>query len=137
MLELDGFEYEGNPYKGSDLYNLYLNEYNKLFTLTKNELLNRLETVDGKINVDELRNLLVEETTKHGVNYSINDIAALELNNKGEFVLPLWASGSSTKFESLLNSIVDNKIRRQKIHVMSLVLGTEEGFKGDTKFKTL
>jgi exodeoxyribonuclease-5 len=57
-------------------------------------------------------------------------LSALELNADGtDFKIPLWASPYANKFESLLTSLVSNKIVKQKLPGTSSVLGSEEGFK--------
>ncbi len=46
-----------------------------------------------------------------------------------DFVLPLWASINSNKFESLLNAIVANRLAKIKFPGASYVAGSPEGFK--------
>ena len=72
--------------------------------------------------------LLQEVKTRTG--YPINMESALELNEAGtDFKISLWASPYASKFESILTSIVSNKIVKQKFPGNSYVLGSEEGFR--------
>jgi len=82
-----------------------------------------------KIPANKLANILAKEI-KSRAGYPMNMLAALELNSDGtDFKIPLWASPYATKFESLLTSLVSNKVVKQKLPGTSSVLGSEEGFK--------
>lgn len=62
--------------------------------------------------------------------YPLNMLSALELTpDLQDFKIPLWASPEAAKFESLLTSLVSNKVIKQKMNGGSYVLGSEEGFK--------
>jgi hypothetical protein len=83
----------------------------------------------------KLAEILAQEIkTRQG--YAPNMLSALELTeDKQDFKIPLWASPYADKFESLLTSLVSNKVVKQKFAGNSYVLGSEEGFKikeGDT-----
>lgn len=81
------------------------------------------------IPANKLANILAKEI-KTRAGYPINMLAALELNADGtDFKIPLWASPYATKFESLLTSLVSNKVVKQKLPGTSSVLGSEEGFR--------
>lgn len=125
-FKLDGFE---NPLTGEQLEDIYTDTYKQLYELKYKELLSEL-TKDGKLDVEKLADILEEESVSR--NYSFNDIAGLELVD-GKFAVPLWLSASSYKYQSMLNSIVSNRIVRLKLPGNSFVLGTEEGFKSKTK----
>ena len=77
----------------------------------------------------KLAEILAQEIkTRQG--YAPNMLSALELNDTlTDFKIPLWASPYADKFESLLTSIVSNKVVKQKLPGNSYVLGSEEGFK--------
>lgn len=126
ILHLEGFK---------ELYNEYNKTYGELFNLSKTELFKELEVVenpDGSLtaNIEKLQAKLQAEAV--GRNWPLNDVKALELEQteSGEvrFKLPLWSSTSASRIESLLISIVDNGIRKQKIHGRSFILGSEAGF---------
>ena len=77
----------------------------------------------------KLAEILAQEIkTRQG--YAPNMLSALELNDTlTDFKIPLWASPYADKFESLLTSLVSNKVVKQKLPGNSYVLGSEEGFK--------
>jgi hypothetical protein len=83
----------------------------------------------------KLANILAKEI-KSRQGYPLNLLSALELTEDGQnFKIPLWASPYAAKFESLLTSLVTNKVIKQKFAGGSYVLGSEEGFRikeGDT-----
>jgi len=73
---------------------------------------------------------ILEQEVKSQSGYPLNMLASLELNEtKTDFKIPLWASPYAKKFESLLTSIVSNKVVKQKLAGGSYVLGSPEGFK--------
>ncbi len=77
----------------------------------------------------KLAEILAQEIkTRQG--YAPNMLSALELTkDKKDFKIPLWASPYADKFESLLTSLVSNKVVKQKFAGNSYVLGSEEGIK--------
>jgi hypothetical protein len=135
ILDVNGFQYDSETLVGRDLQAKY-NELNKeLFNNAKEALLADL-MIDGELNLQKVQSMLEEEAI--GRSWPQNDIDALKLINidkfgKLDFALPLWSSTSSNRIEALLNSLVDNKIRKQKFRGNSFVLGSEEGFKGLSK----
>jgi hypothetical protein len=77
----------------------------------------------------KLAKILADEV-KSSQGYPANMLSALELNASGtDFKIPLWASPYADKFESLLASLVTNKVIKQKFPGGSYVLGSEEGFR--------
>jgi hypothetical protein len=77
----------------------------------------------------KLAQILINEV-KSSQGYPANMLSALELNAAGtDFKIPLWASPYADKFESLLTSLVSNKVIKQKFTGGSYVLGSEEGFR--------
>jgi hypothetical protein len=88
-------------------------------------------TTEGEPDVAKIRDILVTEAKSRG--YSPNEIQALNtgtINGDNKFVLPLWSSIAANKIESLLTSLVDNKVRKQKMPGFSGILASEEGFIG-------
>lgn len=136
MSNLDGFTYHGKTMKGSELEQEYTNIYKEIWDAKLSDLQRELEfnTDTGTINVKKLVDLLQDEAIKR--NYPINDRIGLVLDSDNNFRFPLWALPSSAKYEALLLSIVDNRVRKIKIPGMSYVLGSEEGFKVKTQLKT-
>jgi exodeoxyribonuclease-5 len=87
------------------------------------------EVINDSIPAIKLAEILANEIkTRQG--YPSNMLSALELNaEQTEFKIPLWASPHAKKFESLLTSLVSNKVVKQKLFGGSYVLGSEEGVK--------
>jgi hypothetical protein len=134
ILDVEGFKYNGETLNGSALQTKY-NELNKkLFSNAKEAFLESI-LKDGELDLTKVQSLLIEEAV--GRAWPQNDIDALKLVNIDQFTqafaLPLWSSTSANRIEALLNSLVDNKIRKQKFRGNSFVLGSEEGFKGNSK----
>lgn len=135
ILNKKGFSFNGEKMKGEQLKELYTKAYMQLFEQSKKELLeNKLHVRERGNDTYEFQTTALQEMLKEeaiGRGYPLNDQLALELTkideNTETFTLPLWASTSSNKFESLLTSIVDNGIRKQKLRGNSFVLGSEEG----------
>jgi len=83
---------------------------------------------NNTIPVQKLQAMLIKEV-KSRKGYPINILSALELNKEGtDFKIPLWSSNYADKFESLLTSIVNNNVIKQKFNGHSYILGSEEGF---------
>ena len=126
---------------GMDTKNIeYLQTWDKVFKLAESELKEKLglhiDTETGEIssiNMDKLKTLLLEEGIIRGFNP--NTLASLglvvnEINRNKEFVLPLWASSGSEKFQSLIYSIIKNKVLKQKLPGFSAALVSDSGFQG-------
>lgn len=81
------------------------------------------------IPAEKLADILSKEISSR-TGYPLNMLEALELTeDKKDFKIPLWASPYAGKFESLLTSLVSNKVIKQKMLGNSYVLASEEGFR--------
>lgn len=146
VLNLDGFEYNGEKKTGKGLHKIYNDLFIDLISNKRSQLYNQLG-IDEKTNqpievektMTKLQSLLREEAINRG--YPKQDIQSLNLSYKKDsegnivdvqFTLPLWASANSNRFESLLNAIVTNRLIKVKFPGNYFVVGSEEGF----KFKT-
>jgi hypothetical protein len=141
MLNVEGFSIpwynNGEAINGSKLQEIYHEKYNQLHKIYKDKLLEELTvngtselnelSVDGTDNIDKkkLRDILLREVRER--TYPISHRELLELDKELDLIA---FSPSSDKFESLLNSIVNNRIIKVKMPGKSFVLGSEEGFKG-------
>ena len=119
-----------NGKTGKQLKTKYLDLNKQLFEA-------QLEIFKHEINVNEkgefdiqlLRDKLVQEAQSR--NFSLNEIEALrlvDLDAGGKFVIPLAFNSASAKFESLMISLVDNAVRKQKQTGYSSPLGSASGF---------
>lgn len=132
LLEVEGFEYTGSKLSGKQLQDKY-NDLNKqLFENAKAELFRELDYNGTTLDIVKVQTMLMEEAVKRG--WPQNDIDSLKLINIDKytqtFAMPLWSSTSANRIEALLNSLVDNRIRKQKFRGKSFVLASEEGFIG-------
>lgn len=124
---VDGFKWNGKTYTGAALEKEYNKLYDQLFKSGYNKLRAEL-TVDGELNKAKLQKVLKKEAEERG--YPIADILGLEFDPAtNDFILPIWANPSHKQFESLMISIVKNRIIKMKFEGGSFVMGSEEGFK--------
>lgn len=130
LHKVEGFKYQGKEYTGKQLEKEYHNLYKKIFDIQKNEFadeigydLKKNRFINQEKSIDNIRKILILEAQSR--NYSINDINAIELDKS----LKLLAFNSSAqRLESLLNSIVQNRVLKLMIPGKSFVLSTEEGY---------
>lgn len=115
----------GEKVTGKELEQAYLELYNNIFEIQKQDLLDDLEFNEktGEININKLKDLLEEEAIKR--DYPLSDIHSFDLDEELG-LLPF--SASSIKYESLLNSIVTNRVIKMKFPGKSYVLGSDAGF---------
>src|SRR3990167_6800337 len=82
----------------NDLVDIRFDNFKKEFGITTDE------NGDFKIiDASKFRQVLIDELEKRG-DSNDNDIAALELDASGQFIIPLWASPKSAKFDPLLHN---------------------------------
>lgn len=137
LLDTPGFNYKDKKnLTGKQLQEIYTDKYHKLFQLQHKSLMEELEFNEstGKVNTSKLQKLLKKEAIER--DFPINDLLGLELDRNGEFRIPLWLLPSTSRYESLLNAIVDNRVRKMKFNGGSFILGSEEGFKEKTTIVT-
>ena len=143
VLNLDGFQFEGETKTGKELYNLYNELFNDLVSEKRNKLYEQMgidpitnQPIDIAKSLNKLQSILRDEAVNRG--YPKQDIEALTLSYKRDslgniidvqFTLPLWASANSNRYESLLNAIVTNRLLKLKFPGNAYVVGSEEGFK--------
>jgi hypothetical protein len=135
ILDMPGFNYNGKEMNGKELQDEYNALNRQLFANGKAALLEEITDENGNLKLEKVQALLVKEAIGRG--WPQNDIDALKLVQVTEvlsqFAMPLWASTSANKIEALLSSLVDNRVRKQKLRGNSFVLGSEEGFRGRSK----
>ena len=126
--EKDKFEFEGKKLTGKELQEKYLGFFDRLHTIHMEKLLNELgynrQTNEFGPNFQKkLLKILTDEAVDR--NYPLGDVELLRLTNDLKYI-PY--SPSANKFESLLTSVITNRIIKNKMPGKSFVLGTEEGF---------
>lgn len=133
MLNIDGFKLRDSEtlVKGKEIRDRLDIAYGKIYDISYNKLIKELKFDENtnSIDISKLSKILIEEGIKR--NYSVYDLEALKViknkNGKLEFKVPLWQTGVTGKIEAMLNSIIDNRIRKIKLPGKSYVLGTSEG----------
>ena len=139
MMDQDGFEINGKPYTGRELYKHFNDTFAGIIKIKKKSLYRELGLndrgfpIDEKKSIEKIQQLLQKEAISKG--YPRQDIESLSFeermdgNNQPyyDFKLPLWLSSSSNKYESLLNAIVTNRLISQKMPGSSFVLASEAG----------
>lgn len=147
IVEHDGFSYQGkHDIKGIDLLKEFNDLHIKLIRSKKQQLYDELgvdnkgKPLDIEKSAKKLQKLLNKEAEAR--DFPIQVTKGLELKYlrneagkiiKAEFVLPIWSSINSNKFESLLNAIVFNRMGKIKFPGNQFVTGSSEGFKTKTK----
>ena len=136
ILHIEGFKHpiSGEDVNAKELSRLYHNTYNKLFKSKYEDLVKKLDYNEETGSIKNL-NYLQNELKKEGINrnYNTNDIEGLELNKSDtNFNVSLWLNASGIKIESLLSSIVDNKVRKRLFRGKSLIMASGVGSKVQT-----
>lgn len=138
ITELDGFKIDGQEFTGRELHKYYTEAFSELAKQKRTELFEELglsangEVEDKKEFIYSLQKLLVKEAKSRG--YSLKSIAGLSIDELAmangyfyEFKTPLWLSSDKNRYESLLNSIVTNRLMQYKISGNAYVAGSESG----------
>lgn len=144
ITDIPGFRYKGETMTGKELQQEFFNTFSSMIGIQKDKLLDSLgldddyTTDNPEYAAEKIQELLVSEAEERG--FSENDIKALEIQKKTingkdvyHFKLPLWFSGNSNKFESMLNAIINNKIFKQKLPGNGFVVGSEAGLQIETQ----
>ncbi len=118
VLLLNNFEYNGKKIDGKELYTTFNNTFRELLEHRREVLLSKFNSIE------KLQETINSEAKKNG----IQDIAALTLNENGEFANPIWASPNAYRYEALLQSIINKHIIKFKMPGYSYVAGSSAGF---------
>ncbi len=141
IKHINGFKYDGKTLNGQELEDIYHSKYKEIYQNEAKKLKDELFKKDAngnptnQVDFKKLQEILKEEANNRG--YSINDIIGLDLNEfDNTFKYPLWALPSAKQYESLIISIVDNRVRKIKLPGNSFVLGSEAGFSFKKQIQT-
>lgn len=136
IMDMDGFEYEGEIITGLELQEKFHTVFSDMIGIKKEKFLTSLgldknmQSKDPTKTLEKLQRLLIKEAKSRG--FSKQDLKILDLvktsNGETTFKLPLWLTGNSNKYESMLNALINNKIFKQKIPGNKFVTGSEAGF---------
>lgn len=139
ITNLDGFQIPGEKkMTGKELHKYYSDSFAELAKYKRTELFQELglnskgEIENKKDFIYSLGKLLEKEAVSRG--YSLKSIAGLKIDELAmaagvfyEFKTPLWLSSDKNRYESLLNSIVTNRLMQHKISGNAYVAGSESG----------
>ena len=139
ITNLDGFQIPGEKkMTGKELHKYYSDAFAELAKYKRTELFQELglnskgEIENKKDFIYSLGKLLEKEAVSRG--YSLKSIAGLKIDELAmaagvfyEFKTPLWLSSDKNRYESLLNSIVTNRLMQHKISGNAYVAGSESG----------
>lgn len=118
---------------GQELFDKYNQAFVNLVQIKKEQLYSELGLgKTGKVEdvvkfKENIAKLLEKEGKKR--DYSKNDLNSLRLDENNNFILPLFLNNQSNKIESLLLSIISNRVIKHKFPGYSYVAGSEAGFK--------
>jgi len=158
LLKSLGITEDNGKISGKDLYAIYNNLYSREQSILRNQLYNSLglnnngDWVNNIETLEHIKNALnkrlsnqqdkeilelsyiVAEEDENGklVNhyYSKKQMEEKGLKpTRAEFNIPIWMSPNSRKFESVLNSIVNNKLVNLKLPGFSSPVASQEGFR--------
>lgn len=136
------FNFKGETISGDKLYDIYNESFTRIVNAKKIELFRELgldsegKIVDEEFFINSLQQVLEKEAIDKG--YSIKSIRGLKMDKLKsaatgqiyyDFKTPLWLSPDSNRYESLLNSIITNRIMKHKMPGSGYVAGSETGFK--------
>lgn len=151
------FPFNGELISGVELYDNYTKFYNQEQKVLKNQLYNSLGlNLNGDWNnsvetLEHIKSALDKRLSNKqdkeilDLSYIVPTVENGKLTNKyytkaevqeqglkptsAEFNIPIWMSPNSRKFESVLNSIVNNKLVNLKLPGFSSPVASQEGFK--------
>lgn len=129
IFNISGKQLTGRQAK--DLYeNLHVERINRSFTQLLTDV--GASNVEGSLkftDLSKLQDVLIEEATSR--NYNINDIYGLQIetvDGKQRFKIPLGFNNSSGRLESIMNSLVTNRVIKQELTGFAKVQGSSVGF---------
>jgi hypothetical protein len=128
LLEFNlAFKFNGNTYQTKELKSIFDSLFKASIKEEYEKLLSDLKiNEDGNItDLTLIRDLLAEEGIRK--DYDQNFLESLKVENN-KFNIPLWISTYSDQIESLLTSIITNRIVKQKMPGRSFVQGSPFGF---------
>ncbi len=137
IAEYQGFDIEGESLSGRQVEQKKQEYRKEMFDIAKERLFDELNvaidsTDAGDVlrfeNMEALQQILQDEAEARDWDPSAMD--ALELTDEGEFVIPLSFVPNTESIESLLNSLIKNRIIEQRMYGSSYVQTTGAGWHG-------
>ena len=142
VTEMDGFVYRNKSINGSDLEREFFKNFEKLLDVEKESLYDELgidintnKPIDFESTANKLKDLLTKEAIERNYDQQVIDSFEIDYEYTDgkisgyKFKMPLWLSPSSNRIESLLNSIVTNRVAKIKLPGNTFVVASPEGYK--------
>lgn len=132
---------ENGMISGRDLDKIKFNSERMYFDIQKEMLYDELgidretrQPIDRNETVKLLNNLLQREVTTRQYPEGIVDNLELVTDDRGnlQFVLPMWLSTASNKFESLLQAVITNRLIQINLPGNQHISASSEGFEKKT-----
>jgi hypothetical protein len=130
------FTLNGKPVTAKQLYDHFVKHYGELQKNEKTRLYDDLlidestgKPIAGreKESAEKVQQILQTEAKSKG--YSKTTLEGLTLEDDGAFTLPVWMAPEADKLETMLNSIVSNRLVHLKFPGSQYVNASEEGFR--------
>ncbi len=136
VTDINDIDFMGVPTTGRDLLNQYNDTYGELIDTAKTSLFNELGLdnqgypIDMNTFIEKLSKVLKREATDR--NYPQQDIDSLDISINEDGTLRLrnsiWLSTNSIRYESLLNSMITNRIVKMTLPGYSYIAGSRTGY---------
>lgn len=124
--DTNSYNINGKTLNGKHLKEHYFDILNQNIVDSANNLLKNLGVTKNDngftLNNKDIYDALIDEINKRGL--SENYRTAIQLNDRGEFNLPLFSNNMSYKWEAILTSLFTNRIINQKVPGSSVVLAS-------------
>lgn len=133
--------YNGNEVTGKQakeiFENLHIERMNRAFDKFTKDI--GYDSFTGKItNLKAIEKILKEEAVLR--NYPINDVYSIQVikqDGVNRFKVPLGFTNNSSRFESILNALVTNRVLKQELPGFTKVQGSAAGFSKISGFDEL
>ena len=130
--DTDTINYNGNDITGKEakqiFESLHIEKMNRAFDKFQDDI--GYDKTLGRItDLSKIEKILREEATLR--NYPINDIYSIQVieeNGVKRFKVPLGFTNNSSRFESILNALVTNRVIKQELPGFAKVQGSGAGF---------
>lgn len=115
--------FQNRDTKAGDVQKAYIEYHKRILDNQTKMLMQEIANTDGSINMQKLSNILQSEGEDRG--YAMNSLLGLDLNERGQFKIPLTFLPNAGQMEPVITSILTNRIARLKMPGKSYVQGSE------------
>lgn len=137
--QLDLFSHNITGKDAKQLYeNLHIEKMNRAFNQLISDIGAEKDRSGNLVikDLSKLQQILLDEATSR--NYNINDVYGLQIeedsNGKQRFTIPLGFNNSSSRLESILNSLFTNRVIKSELPGFANIQGSSSGF---SKLRTI